>query len=43
MVLMYVFAIAEFIFPPTNTLQERKQIKFQYRERGTGVCLNIAT
>ena len=34
MVLMYMFAIAEFVFPPTDTLQERKEVKLQYREWG---------
>lgn len=36
MVLMYMFAITEFIFPPTNTLQERKQIKLCTEKGGLG-------
>lgn len=31
---MYMFAIAEFIFPPTNALQERKQIKLHKENAG---------
>lgn len=33
MVLMYMFAIAEFIFPPTNTLKQTKYIRSSYTHR----------
>jgi hypothetical protein len=41
MVLMYMFAIAEFIFPPTNTLKERKHVKCT-EKGGLGANLTLS-